>query len=50
MNRVIKLLIKIGTMTIPIYFFTSKLLYILIAKYKDKIDYDTIIIILRNKL
>lgn len=40
MNRLIKLLIRIGTMTITMCFFTSKLLYVLIAKYKGEIDYD----------
>lgn len=41
MNRLIKLLIRIGTMTITMCFFTSKLLYVLMKKYKDTVDYDT---------
>ena len=40
MNRTIKLLIKIGTMTITMCFFTSKLLYVLIAKHKSQEEYD----------
>lgn len=41
MNRIIKLLIRIGTMTITMCFFTSKLLYIILAKHKNVVDYDT---------
>ena len=39
-NRIIKLLVKIGTLTVSMCFFTSKLLYILLAGRKDRIPYD----------
>ena len=42
MNRIIKLLVRIGIMTVSMCFFTSKLLYVLVARYKDKVDYDTL--------
>lgn len=41
MNRIIKLLIRIGTMTITMCFFTSRLLYVLVAKHIDKVNYDS---------
>jgi len=41
MNRLIKLLIKIGTMAVSMCYFTSKLLFITYrSKFKDKADYD----------
>ena len=43
MNRIIKLLVRIGTMTIAMCFFTSKVLYMLLSPYKEKIDYDDIL-------
>lgn len=39
-NRIIKLLIKIGTMTVSMCYFTSKLLYVLVSYHKDRINYD----------
>jgi len=43
MNRIIKLLVRIGTMTIAMCFFTSKVLYMLLSPYKEKFDYDDIL-------
>ena len=41
MSRIIKLLIKIGTMSVAMCFFTSKLLYALMKPHLDQTSYDT---------
>ena len=43
MNRIIKLLVRVGVMTVSMCFFTSKLLYILVSRHKDKVDYDVML-------
>lgn len=40
MNRIIKQIARIGIMTVTDCFFTSKLLYVLVKRYQDKVDYD----------
>ena len=43
MNRFAKLLVRIGTMTVTMCYFTSKLLHVLMVKYKDSVDYNTML-------